>query len=89
MKNLILTFSLIFASLALSHERGDLAGHVETSRDSAITEKFAIYYRFDDTRFDQNYLSNSETAVHIRNYLANSPRIDSIAIYAWAASSFK
>lgn len=53
--------------------------------DTAVTENFAIYYRFDDTRFDQTYLSNSETAARIKNYMINSPRIDSITIYAWAS----
>lgn len=56
-----------------------------TPSDTAVTENFAIYYRFDNTRFDQTYLSNSETAARIKNYLINSPRIDSITIYAWAS----
>ena len=55
------------------------------SEDSVITEKFAIYYRFDNTDFDESYLTNRESAEHIRNYLNNSPRIDSITIYSWAS----
>lgn len=63
----------------------DLKVEAKVSKDTVVTENFAIYYRFDDTKFDQTYLSNSETAAKIKNYLINSPRIDSITIYSWAS----
>lgn len=58
---------------------------VSDAKDTSVTEKFAIYYRFDDISFDQEYLGNSETAERIKTYLINSPRIDSITIYAWSS----
>lgn len=70
----------LITSLAFASE-----GSRRMSQDTSVTENFAIYYRFDDTRFDQDYLSNSETAARIRNYLIHSPRIDSITIFAWAS----
>ena len=76
---------LIFLSLAVSHAQESLSSDTATSEESVITEKFAIYYRFDDIDFDQTYLTNRESAEHIRNYLINSPRIDSITIFAWAS----
>ena len=76
---------LIFLSLVVSHAQESLSSDTATSEESVITEKFAIYYRFDDIDFDQTYLTNRESAEHIRNYLINSPRIDSITIYSWAS----
>ena len=73
---IVLLVSLI-SSVAFASEK--------ESADSSVTENFAIYYRFDDIRFDQTYLSNKETAARIKNYLLSSPRIDSITIYAWAS----
>lgn len=85
MKGRILSMCLIFLSLAVSHAQESLSSDTATSEESVITEKFAIYYRFDDIDFDQTYLTNRESAEHIRNYLINSPRIDSITIYSWAS----
>lgn len=85
MKGRILSMCLIFLSLAVSHAKESLSSDTATSEESVITEKFAIYYRFDDIDFDQTYLTNRESAEHIRNYLINSPRIDSITIYSWAS----
>lgn len=50
-----------------------------------ITEKFAIYYRFDKIDIDTAYLDNPRQIEHIINYLQKSERIDSITIYAWAS----
>ena len=85
MKGRILSMCLIFLSLAVSHAQENLSSDTAKSEESVITEKFAIYYRFDDTDFDQTYLTNRESAEHIRNYLIDSPRIDSITIYSWAS----
>ena len=81
----MLTICLTLLSLAVSHAKGNIFDSIPEKKDTSITEKFAIYYRFDESEFDQTYLTNSETAAHIKNYLINSPRIDSITIYAWAS----
>lgn len=81
----MLTICLTLLSLAVSHAKGNIFDSIPEKKDTSITEKFAIYYRFDKSEFDQTYLTNSETAAHIKNYLINSPRIDSITIYAWAS----
>ena len=81
----MLTICLTLLSLAVSHAKGNIFESIPEKKDTSITEKFAIYYRFDESEFDQTYLTNSETAAHIKNYLINSPRIDSITIYAWAS----
>ena len=81
----MLTICLTLLSLAVSHAKGNIFDSIPEKKDTSITEKFSIYYRFDESEFDQTYLTNSETAAHIKNYLINSPRIDSITIYAWAS----
>ena len=83
----ILSICLVLLSLAgfHAHAKGNMPESIRKKKDTTITEKFAIYYRFDSSEFDQSYLTNSETAAHIKNYLINSPRIDSITIYAWAS----
>lgn len=68
--------------LSRAHEG---AGDIAHARDSIITEKFAIYYRFDRTDIDTSYLDNPQQIRHILNYLEKSQRIDSITIYAWAS----
>lgn len=50
-----------------------------------LRESFSIYYRFDKTDIDATYLDNPRQIRHILNYIENSPRIDSITIYAWAS----
>ena len=85
MRKAILVLCVIFMSLfhAVAGNGHDFV--VPAPQDTAVTENFAIYYRFDDTRFDQKYLGNSETAARIKTYLINSPRIDSVTIYAWSS----
>lgn len=48
-------------------------------------EEFTIHYKVDSIDINPTYLQNKENIAHIRNYLKNSPRIDSITIYAWAS----
>lgn len=81
----LLSVCLTLLSLVFSHAKGNISESTQEKKDTSITEQFAIYYRFDKSEFDQTYLTNSETAAHIKNYLINSPRIDSITIYAWAS----
>lgn len=85
MRKVILIVYVMIMSLlpAMASSGHDVV--VPVSQDTTVTENFAIYYRFDDTRFDQEYLGNSETASRIKTYLINSPRIDSVTIYAWSS----
>ena len=55
------------------------------AQDSSVQETFALYYRFDRIDVDSLYLDNQAQIAHIKHYLANSPRIDSITVYSWAS----
>lgn len=58
----------------------------EPLADSArIIDRFSLFYRWDRTNLDENYLDNAVQMMRIRHYLAESPHIDSIAIYAYAS----
>ena len=48
-------------------------------------EEYEIFFRFDKTDVDINYLSNKKHVASIRHYLANSHRVDSITIYSYAS----
>lgn len=52
---------------------------------SPAVESFSIYYWRDRIDIDEDYLDNRRQTDHIKDYLARSPRIDSIAIYAYAS----
>ena len=68
---------LLFSSVTLS---GEAEGDIVSKEMN-----FAIYYRFDDVRFDPDYLDNRRTADQISGYLLESPRIDSIIVYSWSS----
>lgn len=63
-----------YDSYAIMHEK-----------DSAIVENFSIWYKVDSIDINPDYLGNKRQIEHIIHYLENSPRIDSITIYAWAS----
>lgn len=52
---------------------------------SCIVDRFALYYWRDRIDLDDEYLDNRWQMDRIRHYLANSPHIDSISIYAYAS----
>ena len=52
---------------------------------SCIVDRFALYYWRDRIDLDDEYLDNRWQMDRIRHYLANSPHIDSITIYAYAS----
>ncbi|MBQ1936985.1 MAG: hypothetical protein II355_04395, partial [Bacteroidales bacterium] len=52
------------------------------SAQNIVSEKFSIYYRFDESIIDTTYLNNSETIKYILNRLANPSKVDSITIIA-------
>lgn len=87
MQKLSLIFALALLSV-LSAAGQDAASDSTESvggGNGLITEKFAIYYRFDKIDIDTAYLDNPRQIEHIINYLQKSERIDSITIYAWAS----
>ena len=53
--------------------------------DSSITLDFQIYYKVDSIDINPRYLDNPKQIHEIVHYLNNSPKIDSITIYAWAS----
>lgn len=52
---------------------------------NSVSESFALYYWRDRIDIDEEYLDNRVQIDHIKDYLARSPRIDSITIYAYAS----
>lgn len=52
---------------------------------SSVVESFAIYYWRDGIEIDEDYLDNRAQTDHIKDYLARSPHIDSLTIYAYAS----
>ena len=82
-KYLIITTLLLHCALsATADERG--VSFVQ-NRDTAVTEHFSIYYKVDSIKINPYYLENPQNITKIVHYLRNSPRIDSIKIYAWAS----
>lgn len=51
----------------------------------AVRNDFAIYYWHDRIDVDPEYLDNKDNLEKINKYLAHSPKIDSIVIYAYAS----
>ena len=58
--------------------------HAE-QRDSTLIQNFLIHYKVDSTDINPNYIKNRRQIENILYYINNSPRIDSITIYAWAS----
>ena len=52
---------------------------------SVVADRFALYYWRNRIDLDANYLDNAWQMQRIERYLADSPRIDSITIYAYAS----
>lgn len=61
------------------------ADSLQCSDNQVIAETFALYYWRDRIDLDENYLDNGWQMARIRDYLARSPRIDSITIFAYAS----
>ena len=53
--------------------------------DSSVIEHFSIYYKCDSIEVNPTYLDTPSQIARIRNYISNSPRIDSIVINAYAS----
>lgn len=50
-----------------------------------VVDRFALYYWRDRIDLDETYLDNHSQMERIRHYLAHSPHIDSITIFAYAS----
>lgn len=82
---MIMFFVLILSGQsAFSRVRARVAGE-GARHNGMIVEEFAIYYRVNKIDIDTTYLDNPSQIRHILKYISNSPRIDSIVIYAWAS----
>lgn len=60
-------------------------GHAYGRIDSVNSDRYALYYYCDRIDLQEDYLDNALQMARIRDILARSPRIDSIAIYAYAS----
>ena len=59
--------------------------HAHGVTDSVNSDRYALYYYCDRIDLQEDYLDNALQMVRIRDILARSPRIDSIAVYAYAS----
>lgn len=53
--------------------------------DSLSNDRYTLYYYQDRIDIQENYLDNERQIARIKDILARSPRIDSIAVYAYAS----
>ena len=79
MRKYLLTWLMLLCSLTALMAAGD------STRVNSVEHRFKLWYWHDGIEIDENYLGNQNQIAHIRRYLALSPRIDSITIYAWAS----
>ena len=73
-------FVFFFSVICLCYQ-----GHAYGKTDSVNSDRYALYYYCDRIDLQEDYLDNALQMVRIRDILARSPRIDSIAIYAYAS----
>ena len=89
MKRLLLSALAIVCALSAYAEGGIGRGVGSRERlsksEEPVRENFAIHYRVNETVVDEDYMGNKEQIHKIKHYLVNSPRVDSITIYAWSS----
>ena len=73
-------FVFFFSVICLCYQ-----GHAYGKMDSVNSDRYALYYYCDRIDLQEDYLDNALQMARIRDILARSPRIDSIAIYAYAS----
>ena len=73
-------FVFFFSVICLCYQ-----GHAYGKMDSVNSDRYALYYYCDRIDLQEDYLDNAMQMARIRDILARSPRIDSIAIYAYAS----
>ena len=82
----ILTLGVFLAHIFPSKAGGQYDSYTSLhEKDSAIVQSFTIRYKVDSIDICPNYHGNREQMDHIIHYLENSPRIDSIVIYAYSS----
>ena len=90
MKRLLMCVFTIVCALSANAE-GEYGRRIADSAKShlkseePLKENFAIHYRVNETVVDEDYMGNKEQIHKIKHYLVNSPRVDSITIYAWSS----
>lgn len=90
MKRLLMCVFTIVCALSANAE-GESGRRIADSAKShlkseePLKENFAIHYRVNETVVDEDYMGNKEQIHKIKHYLVNSPRVDSITIYAWSS----
>lgn len=62
-----------------------LPSHAYGETDSLANDRYSLYYYQDRIDLQEDYLDNALQMARIRRVLSASPRIDSIAIYAYAS----
>lgn len=89
MKRLLLSALAILCALSAYAEGGIGRGVGSRERlsksEEPVRENFAIHYRVNATSVDENFMDNKAQIHKIKHYLVNSPRVDSITIYAWSS----
>lgn len=89
MKRLLLSILAIVCALSAEAEGGIGRGVESKGRlsksDEPVRENFAIHYRVNATAIDEDFMDNKAQIHKIKHYLVNSPRVDSITIYAWSS----
>ena len=59
--------------------------HANAETDSVNSDRYALYYYHDRIDLQEDYLDNAMQMARIKDMLLHSPRIDSIAIYAYSS----
>ena len=89
MKRLLLSILAIVCALSAEAEGGIGRGAESKGRlsksEEPVRENFAIHYRVNATDIDEDFMDNKAQIHKIKHYLVNSPRVDSITIYAWSS----
>lgn len=89
MKRLLLSILAIMCALSAEAEGGIGRGVESKGRlsksEEPVRENFAIHYRVNATAIDEDFMDNKAQIHKIKHYLVNSPRVDSITIYAWSS----
>ena len=89
MKRLLLSILAIVCALSAEAEGGIGRGAESKGRlsksEEPVRENFAIHYRVNATAIDEDFMDNKAQIHKIKHYLVNSPRVDSITIYAWSS----
>lgn len=82
---MVITTALFCWLSGISNTVAATRRHASSSSDTSEVRLFRIYYPVNQTELYPNYMGNRRHLEIIRQYLAESPRIDSIVIYSYAS----